>query len=121
MPPEISEKDGSTVVADMAECDTPATQEVTEAVALDSSSMRAAAIRWWPDVPCASGGEIAWALRHVGLEARIGGPDHVVLMRGHAPVATVPLRHVMHPAIVRALLSTLGITPEQLTEYMADP
>jgi hypothetical protein len=84
----------------------------------DSSALRVAARRWWPNVPCASGSEIAWALRRVGLEARIGGPDHAVLMRGHTPIAAIPLQETVHPAILRALLATLGITPEELAEYL---
>ena len=87
----------------------------------DHSAIETAARRWWPAVPCASGVDIAWALRRAGLEARIGGPDHAVLLRNHVPVAIVPLSDVVHPAIVRALLTTLGITPEELVAHLAQP
>lgn len=68
-----------------------------------------------------SGGELAWALRRIGLHARLGGPDHVVLMRGRSALAIVPLQDELHPATVRSLLRTLGITPEQLDALLAQP
>jgi hypothetical protein len=87
----------------------------------DSSALRAAARRWWPEVPCASGLEIAWALRRVGLQAHLAGPDYIVLVQGQNEVGTVPLHDTVHPAILRALLHTLGVTPEELTAYLAEP
>jgi hypothetical protein len=42
-------------------------------------------------------------------------------MRGHSAVAIVRLQETVHPAVLRALLTTLGITTEQLVEYLAEP
>jgi hypothetical protein len=87
----------------------------------DSSAVRAAAARWWPDVPCASGSQIVSALRRIGLDARVGGPDHAILIQGHTSLAIVPLTDPVHPAVLLALLNTLGITPEQLAELLTKP
>lgn len=72
--------------------------------------------------PCpeVSGAAVAWALRHVGLEARIGGADHVVLFRNGVEVGVVVLCERVHPVILRALLRTLGIRLEELARYLGD-
>lgn len=87
----------------------------------DSSALRTANARWWRDVPRVSGIELAWALRRIGLDAHLGGPDHMVLMRGREALAIVPLKDELHPAYVRSLLQTLGVTLEQLGEFLARP
>jgi len=86
----------------------------------DSTALRAAAERWWPDVPRASGAAIAWALTRLGLKAHLGGPDHIVVMRGRSASAIVPLESTtVHPAIVRAILHTLRISVEELAAALA--
>lgn len=74
--------------------------------------------RWWPDVPCVSAGELAWALRRIGLDARLEGPDHVVLMRGRSALAIVPLHERLHPATTRSILRALGISPHELRRLL---
>ncbi len=73
----------------------------------------------WLDVPSLSTGELVWALRHSGLVARVGGPEHMVLVDRGIEVARVPMRERLHPGIIVALLHTLGVTLEQLSEYIA--
>jgi hypothetical protein len=87
----------------------------------DSEAIRAARERWWPEVPCASASSIAWALRRAGIEAYVGGPDHLVLVRGHEAVAILPLQDTVHPAVLSAVLHVLGVTPGQLAAYLATP
>lgn len=72
--------------------------------------------------PCpeVSGAAVARALRRVGLEARIGGAEHVVLFRNGVEVGIVPLCERVHPIILRALLRTLGIRLEELAHYLGD-
>lgn len=82
--------------------------------ALDHAASAAAA-------PIATGAEVAWALRRVGCEARLDGPEHIIILRDGVAVARLPLNATVHAATMRALLRTFALSPEQLAAYIADP
>jgi hypothetical protein len=80
--------------------------------------MRAAAQRWWPDVPCTSAAALIRALRHFGVETRLDHPDYVLLTRGELLLAVLPLRDSVHPAVLRGLLTALEVSVEELAEHL---
>ncbi len=89
----------------------------------DSSAVRAAlpTVAAWGAEPPASPAEIAWALRRVGCEARLDGPEHVVLIRRGVAMARLPLQGRVRAGTLRAILKSFGVTREQLAEYLTDP
>ena len=82
-------------------------------------AVRPDAVDGWADVPRVSTCEVVWALRHLGVGARLAGPDHVVVLHHGVEVALVPLKDRLHPGLVLALLHTLGISLDRLVEYLA--
>ena len=72
-------------------------------------------------VPELSGGEFAWALRRAGFDARLDGPEHVILTRQHDALARIPLRERLHPGLVNTILATVGVSPALLLEYLVCP
>jgi hypothetical protein len=88
----------------------------------DSSVVRVAIERHeaWRAPLAATGKEVALALRRAGFEARLDGPDHVILGRDGVAVAWLPVDGPIRAPTLRVLLRTIGVTPEELSRYLAD-
>jgi len=106
--------------ADRKASSEPSPSEV-ETAREDSGALRAAAKRWWPDIPHASGPAIAWALVRLGFDVRLGGAQYAVVTKDSTVSAIVPLSDRVHPAVISVLLTSLGVSPRELGEALETP
>ncbi len=61
-----------------------------------------------------SGAEIARALKALGFDVRVAGPDHATVMYRSSAAILIPMKERVHPGLVRTIIHTLGVTPKEL-------
>ena len=85
----------------------------------DSFVLRAATASSWSDLPVASAGQLASALRLAGFTVHLAGPDHLLVRREAADVVYIPLKQFIHPGMLAAILETAGVSVSELRSYLA--
>jgi hypothetical protein len=74
----------------------------------------------WAVVPPASCREVVKVLYRAGFEARLDGPDHIIIERAHIPLVRVPLVERLRPALLVAILRTVGLTAAEFTANLGE-
>lgn len=69
-------------------------------------------------LPALSGTECAHALRRIGFQVELGGPDRMVVKCYGLPVGLVPVLERLSPVQLLTILRMIRVTPEWFGKYV---
>ena len=71
-------------------------------------------------LPPVTGADVARALQRAGLDVRLESPDYAQIHRDGVPVVRVPLLNTLRPALVVAIVRTVGLTPQRFMSLLGE-